>query len=254
MRLLYVFPLLLLAACTPSRDGKSTYQTFSNWRTAHNFTDWEQSIEQYRGKLAKEGLDQKAIERAIEAIGAYGEAELYDIVYTGNPAFNTQPNQLLVEAVRNRRTGHALDIAMGQGRNSVYLASKGWRVTGFDVSQTGIDAAQRVAKSQSVEINAVHASDLDFDFGVNRWDLIALIYAIEKRSVHRIRDALKPGGLIVVEAGHKSASNAPFEYDSNELLEIFKGFRIIHYEEPSARSDWDDKLVRLVRLIAEKPL
>jgi hypothetical protein len=117
-----------------------------------------------------------------------------------------------------------------------------------------LQTAQRQAKARGVTIQTVHSSDEDFDFGESRWDLIANLYAMEKRSVQRARIALKPGGLVVVEAGHKSASGAPFEYDSNELLRIFDGFRILKYEESVGIADWSKKPIRLVRLIAEKPL
>ena len=97
------------------------------------------------------------------------------------------------------------------------------------------------------------ASDEEFDFGRDRWDLIAIIYALEKRSVHRVRDALKPGGLVVIEAGHSDTSDHPFEYRSNELLEIFKDLRILKYEETTSKYDWGPETIRLVRLVAQKP-
>jgi SAM-dependent methyltransferase len=253
---LILIALLLLTGCahrTPQPEGKAAYEAFSTWRKVNAISDWGEAVQRYRAELQGRGVNDAHVERALHAIEAYGEAEGYDDVYSKAATFNTQPNQLLVEAVKNRSPGRALDVAMGQGRNAVYLATQGWEVTGFDVSAIGIRAAEQLANSRSVRIAAIHSSDTDFDFGKERWDLIALIYAIEKRSVYRIRSALKPGGLVVIEAGHKSASGAPFEYDSDELLAIFKGFRTIRYEEPTDRSDWGDEPIRLVRLIAEKP-
>jgi 2-polyprenyl-3-methyl-5-hydroxy-6-metoxy-1,4-benzoquinol methylase len=43
--------------------------------------------------------------------------------------------------VEARKPGRALDIGMGQGRNSVFLALKGWDVTGFDISDEGACAS-----------------------------------------------------------------------------------------------------------------
>lgn len=189
----------------------------------------------------------------MQAIDAYGEAELYDGIYAAAPRFNTQPNRLLVNAIKGRPSGVALDVATGQGRNAVYLATQGWKVTGFDVSKVGLRAAEQLANSRSVSIKTVHSSDEDFDFGQAQWDLITMIYAMEKRSIHRIRTALKPGGLVVIEAGHKSASGAPFEYESKELVKAFEGFRIVRYEEVTDIPDWSKGPIRLVRLIAEKP-
>ncbi|MCX6596895.1 MAG: class I SAM-dependent methyltransferase [Acidobacteria bacterium] len=251
--------LLILAACSapktgpPLVSGQSSYNAFNEWRkTSGSGGDWDRSVRLYREKLSADGLDAAAVDRALRAIDAYGEAELYDRVYTEPATFNTKPNQLLVDAVSGRPPGAALDIAMGQGRNSIYLAGQGWRVTGFDVAKAGLRVAERVAQERSLPLTAIHSSDEDFDFSEQRWDLIAMIYAMEKRSLLRIRAALKPGGLVVVEAGHKSASGAPFEYESGELLKIFEGFKIIRYEEPIAAPDWSHRPIRLVRLIAEK--
>lgn len=252
------FVPLVLCACFPAlaqQSGKAEYDAFTRWRkTGVNSTlDWGQAVGEYRKKLTRDGRDEAGIHRAMQAIEAYGEAELYDRVYEEPPAFNTKPNRLLMDAVSGRPPGEALDVAMGQGRNSIYLASQGWKVTGFDVAEAGLRKAEQAAAAKGLAIKAVLSSDEDFDFGRNRWDLIAVLYAIEKRSVYRVRDALRPGGLVVVEAGHKSASGAHFEYESDELLKIFEGFRVLRYEEPTEISDWGKKPIRLVRLIAEKP-
>jgi SAM-dependent methyltransferase len=244
--------LLLLIATLAFATGKDDYRAFQQWREGRKL-EWGAATTQYRKKLTDAGLAPERVDRAMRAIDAYGEAELYDEVYAGKPDFNTQPNNLLVDAVKGRVAGEALDVGMGQGRNSVYLATQGWKVTGFDVSTFGVKKALELARARGVKINAVHSSDEDFDFGRNRWDLIAVIYGMEKRSVLRARDALKPGGIIVVEAGHSSASGAPFEYQSNELPKMFTGFRIIKYEEVTAMPDWTKKPIRLVRFIAEKP-
>ena len=66
-------------------------------------------------------------------------------------------------------------LDMGQGRNSMYLARHGWEVTGFDVSKVGLEEAARHAASAGVHIKTVLASDEEFDFGRNRWDLIAIL-------------------------------------------------------------------------------
>ena len=241
-----------LAGAKPS--GRSRYEAFTRWRRATGRLDWEQAVTEYRKKLKADGMHEASIDAAMRAIDSYGEAELYDGLYAGAPEFNTKPNELLVQAITGRRPGKALDVGMGQGRNSVFLAERGWSVNGFDVSQVGLRKARELAGSKGVKITTVFSSDEDFDFGRNRWNLIAIIYGIEKRSVVRARNALTPGGIIVVEAGHKSASGAPFEYASGELTKMFHGFRIIKYEEPLAVPDWTKEPIRLVRLVAEKPM
>jgi len=52
---------------------------------------------------------------------------------------------------------------MGQGRNAVYLASKGWDVTGFDVAEEGMKIAEANAAKSGAHIKTVKASFEDFD-------------------------------------------------------------------------------------------
>ena len=63
------------------------------------------------------------------------ERKSYDKIYsTERETFSAEPNAFLVRMISGRKPGRALDVAMGQGRNSIWLASQGWSVMGFDVS------------------------------------------------------------------------------------------------------------------------
>lgn len=210
----------------------------------------------FEAKLRSDGLSPAAASTKIETLRRgliEEEGEFYDAIYTKGPNFNSRPNNLLVEAVRDRTPGKALDVGMGQGRNAVYLAWQGWEVTGFDPSAVGLEQAHRNAAEHGVKIRTVQAGAEYFDFGRENWDLIAIIYPIEKESIYRVREALRPGGLVVVEAPHMDTAPYPHHYDSNELLEIFTGFRILKYEDTRAIADWGLEEIRLVRVVAEKP-
>lgn len=252
------FLFALIAASIPSSiaqtEGKAAFDRFVEWKSANPQLPFGEALTKYREKLRTEGLSDPSADRTMRLIVAYDEAELYNRIYAAPPEFNTEPNQLLVAAVKGVAPGKALDVAMGQGRNSLYLASQGWEVTGFDPAEVGLQKASERAAALGLKIRAVHASDEEFDFGRNRWDLIAIIFSLEKRSVHRVREALKPGGLVVIEAGRTEKDDTIFEYRTNELLEVFKGFRIIKYEEPTGSYDWGPETIKLVRLIAQKPL
>ncbi len=52
--------------------------------------------------------------------------------------FNEEPNALLMETVKRQKPGKALDLGMGQGRNSIYLAMNGWEVTGVDIADEAV--------------------------------------------------------------------------------------------------------------------
>jgi 2-polyprenyl-3-methyl-5-hydroxy-6-metoxy-1,4-benzoquinol methylase len=241
--------------CAAQIDGNAAYEAFLKWRKTPENSElgWDAALAKYGSRLRASGEKADIVERTLLVISARDEATLYDPIFAKPPKFDPTPNHFLVEATRGRAPGTALDVGMGQGRNAVYLATIGWKVTGFDVSKVGLDEARRQAASAGVSINTVQMSDVEFDFGTHRWDLIAIIYPIEKRSVYKARQALKPGGVVVIECGHKASGQAPYLYDSNELLHIFEGFHILKYEEPVAMHDWARREMRLVRLIAEKP-
>lgn len=151
------------------------------------------------------------------------------------------------------RPGRALDVGMGMGRNALHLARLGWDVTGFDVSSVGVAQARAAAASAGLRLEAHVAADEEFDFGVSRWDLIALIFTIEKRSVLRVRDALRPGGLVVVEAGVNADPSAAFGYAPDELPRIFDGFEIVTHQQVEGTYDWGPERIRTVRFVARKP-
>ena len=121
---------------------------------------------------------------------------------------------------------------MGQGRNAVAMARKGWDVTGIDVSDEGLAVSKANAALAGVTLTTIHASDGQFDYGHDSWDLIAIIYgpgsATDEHSARLLYQALKPGGLVVVEsfASPKEAvSRRPVDIDPADLLRAFAGFR-----------------------------
>lgn len=242
-------------AVAQTAEGPALLAAFKAWQKSNApGAEWSVALEQYRATLLRDGRAPAAADRVIRLITAYDEAELYDGVYAKAPVFNTHPNQLLVEATRHLRPGRALDVGMGMGRNALHLARTGWDVTGFDVSSVGVRYADAAARTDKLRLKALVAADEEFDFGTARWDLIALIYAIEKRSIHHVRSALRPGGVVVVEAGINADPKAAFGYAPGELLTIFKGFEILRHEQAEGSYDWGPERIQLVRLVARKPL
>ena len=172
------------------------------------------------------------------------------------PPFVNKPNQFLTEMVRARKPGTAVDVGMGQGRNAIFLAQQGWDVTGVDISDEGIRVAKEQAAKLGVKLNTVLQDADQFDFGKERWDLVAgmFVHSIITRNAARIREGLKPGGILVVEGYLNDDPQRPFGYQSGELLKAFEGFRILRYEETTGPADWArGKEAALVRMLAQKP-
>ena len=219
-------------------------------------------MEQYREYLKKAGFSETDIEQQIKLLQEQGprlEVERWNAILTAErPTFNVKPNGFLVESVRGRTPGTALDFGMGQGRNAIWLAQNGWTVTGFDPATKAVALAEQNASKLGVKLTAVVSRAEDFDLGENKWDLIVLSYVSTRDSVGKISRALKPGGIVVLEAFHRDATRgrpigSGVVYDSGELPALFRELRVVRYEEPMAVGDFGQERVRLVRLCAEKP-
>ncbi len=181
-------------------------------------------------------------------------ANRFNKIYSApSDLFSAAPNALLERTVRGLKAGKALDVAMGQGRNALYLAKLGWDVTGYDVSDTGLAAARTAAEKDGLRLNAVRASHKDFDFGRERWDLIVMTYTLadmeDDAFLKRIRDSLKPGGLVVVEQMNAGGTG---KGPANALFRSFQDLRVIEYEDAVDTAEWGKQRMRIGRLVAEK--
>ena len=184
--------------------------------------------------------------------------------------FSTEPNTFLVAAAKAMQPGKALDVAMGQGRNAVHLALQGWDVTGFDVADEGLRVANENAARAGTRLTTVTSCFEDFDYGIDRWDLITFIYTdapvIDPGYVARIIAALKPGGFVLIERPYRPVQGIdpelgpPNEQDKpNALLKAWPGLQVVYYEDKPGIADWQQTSVdrnehpmRIVRLLARK--
>ena len=103
------------------------------------------------------------------------DKERWDRKYgTEEYIFGEAPVAFLQEYLHLLPKGKTLDIAMGEGRNGVFLATQGFEVTGFDISETGLNKAQALAKERGVSIET-EVVDLErHQFSEETYDLIIL--------------------------------------------------------------------------------
>jgi SAM-dependent methyltransferase len=133
------------------------------------------------------------------------QAEEWDERYRRRDyVWSTDPNRFLPEQVEGLTVGTALDLACGEGRNAVWLATQGWTVTGVDFSQAGLDKGARLAGQAGVEVRWVRADATGWDPDT-AFDLVAVFYlqlpASERRAAMGVAArALAPGGDLVVVA------------------------------------------------------
>ncbi|MFH1957169.1 MAG: class I SAM-dependent methyltransferase [bacterium] len=187
-------------------------------------------------------------------------AERWNKILTSeNPTFNTQPNKFLIEMIKSRKPGKALDVGMGQGRNTIYLSEQGWEVTGFDPAYKAVALAEKHAKQKGLNIKTSIQTSEEFDFGNEQWDLIVLSYVPVRGLIPKLYESLKDRGIIVLEAFHLDATTdmqigKGVVFKSNELIELFKNFRVLYYEDTNDKSDFGLRYTRIIRLCAQKEL
>lgn len=117
--------------------------------------------------------------------------------------WTVDPNQFVVAETSGLRPGRALDLAAGEGRNAVWLAERGWRVTAVDFSEVAIEKGRRLAGRRGVQVDWLTA-DLTaaYEPGFTGYELVLVSYlqlpTAERRLViSRARRAVAPGGTFL---------------------------------------------------------
>ena len=124
--------------------------------------------------------------------------------------WGVEPNRFLAEEAAGLPPGRALDLACGEGRNALWLAERGWRVTGVDFSRVAIERARSLAGERGVDVDWVEADVVDWDPPPASFDLVVVLYLHlpeeqRRRALGRARAALAPGGTLLI-VGHDSTN------------------------------------------------
>ncbi len=151
--------------------------------------------------------------------------------------------------------GLALDLAMGTGRNAVWLAANGWRVTGLDASHVALEGAADLARRHGVTVHwsderdrklsselpglFLFEADLEhWPLPVSHFNLIVCFRYLQRSLFTAIERALRPGGMLVYEsytveqlAFHQGPHNPDYLLRPNELREAFPSLEMLFYRE-----------------------
>jgi cyclopropane fatty-acyl-phospholipid synthase-like methyltransferase len=159
--------------------------------------------------------------------------------------FGTAPNKFLASQRHRLQPGWtALSVADGEGRNSVFLAEEGLRVTAVEISPVGLHKAQRLATSRHVEVEFVLADVLSWQAPA-AFDLVAAIFVQfvgpEQRPLlfERVKAAVKPGGLLLMQGytpkqvEYRTGGPSAVEnlYTAELLRAEFAGWEILELRE-----------------------
>lgn len=153
------------------------------------------------------------------------------------------PNRFLVAEVEGLAAGRALDLACGEGRNAIWLATLGWEVTGVDFSEVAIRKGRDRAAREGVVVDFLCADLLEYEPDRSSFDLVLLLYfhlpPSELRTVlSRASSALVEGGTLLV-LGHDRTnltdgvggpSDAGLLYTPDEIAAELPGLDVVKAE------------------------
>ncbi|MFK5879468.1 MAG: class I SAM-dependent methyltransferase [Flavobacteriaceae bacterium] len=191
-------------------------------------------------------------------------------------AYGTTPNAFLKETLDNLKlSGNILFPAEGEGRNAVYAAKKGMKVSAFDISDIGKKKALELAQSENVKID-YQIGELDnLNYKKNSFDALVLIYAHfppnQRKELHqKLVDLVKPNGYIILKGFSKNnfvlrqenpAIGGPRDIDmlftTRMIKDDFKDFGIIELKEIETElqeGEFHNGLASVIRFIGRKNL
>lgn len=148
------------------------------------------------------------------------------------------PAQFLVANIDLLPKGRVLDVAMGSGRNALYLSGLGFDVEGIDISTEAVNAALETAGKAGLKLKA-RVADLEGDYRIEKdaYDVIICFNYLHRALIPQIKDGLCPGGMVVYEtytvdqARFGRPKNPDYLLKYNELLDMFREFRVLRYRE-----------------------
>jgi SAM-dependent methyltransferase len=157
------------------------------------------------------------------------------------------------------RAGRALDVACGAGRHALFLAARGLRTLGVDVSPEGLRLARNAALARRLSLDLVAADLSAWTPPAATFDVVTCIHYLERSIFPAIAAALRPGGVLVFETFTRDQLAFPeahprreeFLLAPNELLRAFPSLHVLHFEE-GVRILEDGSRAVLATLFAER--
>lgn len=155
--------------------------------------------------------------------------------------------------------GSALDLACGRGANAICLAENGLTVSAWDISASALKHLSSEAIKRDLEIELVSRNVSEHPPKPYSFDVITVSNFLERELIDDIRNAIKSDGLIfyqtfiIDKVSDVGPSNPDYLLDNNELLNLFKDWKVVSYREEGLLGNIDSGFRNQAMLIAQKP-
>ena len=182
------------------------------------------------------------------------DRDAWDERYAGDEfVWSVEPNRFLVAEVGALPPGRALDLACGEGRNAIWLAERGWDVTGVDFSEVGLEKARRLANARGVTVAWERADATEYAPAPESFDLVIVMYLHLPEASRRVvfRSAAMAvaaeGTLLVVghditnpREGFGGPSDAAVLYGPEDVVADLNGLESVKAERVHRSVPTDD--------------
>ncbi|MBT7609870.1 MAG: class I SAM-dependent methyltransferase [Bacteriovoracaceae bacterium] len=175
--------------------------------------------------------------------------------------FGKKPAKFLAKNYEYIKQGaHVLDMGMGEGRNAVFLARKGYKVTGVDISSVAVKKSRALAREFGVRINGIVASLEKYRIPEETLDAIICFYYVDRNLNKKMTKWLKPGGVLIYEAytDLQRQIKGYQKYDkryllrASELLTMFPKMKVLKYEEPLHQKEFQASIILQKKTVPTK--
>lgn len=157
--------------------------------------------------------------------------------YAGDDfVWTSQANRFLVQETAVLAPGRAIDLACGEGRNAVWLAGRGWEVTGVDFARVGLQKARRLAQARGAAVEWIEADLLEYRLDPQAFDLVLVFYLQvpedQRTSIVRgAADGVASDGVLLlvghdtsnIELGHGGPQNPAVLYSAHDVAGDLNG-------------------------------
>jgi tellurite methyltransferase len=145
------------------------------------------------------------------------------------------PTPLVTEVAGGLKPGRALDLACGAGRNALWLADHGWRVTAVDGSHAAINLV--AARDRGIDARVGDLEKHEYMIEADSWDLIAICYYLQRDLFEPAKRGVAAGGVVlaIVHIPGPGEGLTPFRLAPGELASYFSDFEILHSFEGAPR-------------------